>query len=149
MRLTQRTTILVTVAFGFLLLVIIALANIGVLHESLGFAKKIPLSDAVGHFLLMGAMALLVNLSLRARRFRLGPVGIMLGSVIVAAVVTAEEFSQLFLQHRSFSWIDLAADYMGIFILGRLALLLTSSKASEDEEDDADANESAEEDLSS
>jgi polysaccharide biosynthesis protein VpsQ len=143
MKLTQRSTLLVTIAFGLFLFAIIILANTGVLHEPLSFMHAIPFSDAVGHFILMGAMALLVNLCLRARRLKLGPVGILLGSIIVAIVVTAEEFSQIFLEHRTFSWLDLGADYLGIFILGRVSLILVRTKQSEETADPPDEEPSA------
>jgi len=40
----------------------------------------------------------------------------------VAALVTLEEFSQLFFAYRSFSLLDLSCDYLGIWLGGRLAL---------------------------
>jgi hypothetical protein len=135
----QRTIVLITVGFGLVLLSIILLANAGVLHAPMSCINGIPLADAVIHFFLMGVMALLVNICLRGRRFRLGPLGIMLGSVIVAVVVTAEEFSQLLMERRTFSWVDLGADYLGISALGRFSLLLVRKKASPADETEVEA----------
>ena len=82
---------------------------------------NVPGGDKLGHFLLIGTLAFLVNASLGARRIRLGPLQPLLGSLLVTLVVTAEEFSQIFLAHRSFDLMDLTADFVGILILGRLA----------------------------
>ena len=50
---------------------------------------------------------------------------LLVGSLIVALVVTLEEFSQLFIQYRSFDLTDLLFDYAGIFLFGQLAYYLT------------------------
>jgi polysaccharide biosynthesis protein VpsQ len=78
--------------------------------------ERYPGSDKVGHFFLIGGMAFVLNLALRRR---LGP--FLLGSVLVAIVFTAEEFSQLWFTARHFDWGDLAADFAGIAFFEWLA----------------------------
>ena len=75
---------------------------------------RVPWGDKAGHFLLIGGLALSLNWALRGRPTRIGPVTLQLGGVLVAAIITAEEFSQLWVPARSFDWADLAANYAGI-----------------------------------
>jgi len=61
----------------------------------------------------MGTMSALANLTARGRRVSfLSFVG--LGTIIVAAVVVAEEISQIWIPGRTFDLYDLAADFLGI-----------------------------------
>ena len=76
----------------------------------------------------MGGLAFLVNLTLQGRRFRLLGLSIYLGSMIVLICVAAEELSQAFISTRSFDLSDLAADSLGIFILGALGGRLGASR---------------------
>ena len=114
----SRQLLWLTIAFAILLILIIIGANTG--FEPFKAFYSVPAGDKVGHFLLIGTLSFLVNASLKARRVTMGPVQLLLGSLLVALVVTAEEFSQLFLVHRSFDLLDLAADYLGILLFGQL-----------------------------
>jgi hypothetical protein len=87
--------------------------------------RSTPYADKVGHFLLMGLFSLLVNLALSCRKMKVGGLYFLIGSAIVALVVTLEEFSQIFVRYRSFDLFDLASDYTGIFLFGLLASYLT------------------------
>ncbi|MCB0019559.1 MAG: VanZ family protein [Anaerolineales bacterium] len=109
----------ITIGFIILLIGIVIGADTG--FEGFRAFYNVPGGDKLGHFLLIGTLAFLVNASLGARRVRLGPLQPLLGSLLVTLVVTAEEFSQIFLAHRSFDLMDLTADFVGILILGRLA----------------------------
>jgi len=107
-------------SFAVLLLIIIWLANTGNLPAWMVALKAFPGGDKVGHFMLMGCMALLLNISLRQRRMTLAGRSLLLGSILMALLVTLEEFSQIWLPLRSFDWGDLLADYLGIAVLGGL-----------------------------
>jgi len=85
--------------------------------------RRLPYGDKVGHFLLMGMFSLVVNLVLQARTVRVWKLSYLLGSLIVLAIVTTEEFSQIFIRGRSFDLTDLAADFSGIIVFGELARL--------------------------
>ena len=111
----------ITVAFAAFLLLVIGMANTGTLSPYVVWLHEVPAGDKVGHFILMGLLSFLVNFSLRARRWRLGPFEVLAGSVIVIAIVSAEEFLQSFIPRRNASWGDLAADYLGILIMGWIA----------------------------
>ncbi len=134
-----------TAAFVALLVVIVVLADRGELPDSVSLVRRLPFGDALCHFLLVGGLAFLVNLSLRARRFRLWRLSILAGSVVVGVVVTLEEASQAFLPQRTFSWLDLFADYAGIAVMGRAALyLVRRSEARPPEGSEADTEQQAE-----
>ncbi len=89
---------------------IIWLADTGRARPFFNWIERHTGSDKVGHFVLVGGMAFFANLALRGRR--VGP--IQLGSLIVAVVFVAEEFTQRNFATRMFDWGDLAANFAGI-----------------------------------
>ena len=103
------------------LLLLVGTADAGMGGRFWSFVRVIPLGDKVGHFALFGALSFLVNWILFARTWRIGPVSILKGSAVLFAIVFVEEFSQLFLTTRTFDWLDLLADAIGIFGCGLLA----------------------------
>ena len=107
---------------------LISAANTKAANGLISFAAGIPYGDKIGHFIVMGMMALLVNLLLSSRRQSIGKREFLLGSLIVAGIVTTEEFAQIFIPTRTFSLFDLAADYAGIAIFGRLAAVLSRQR---------------------
>ena len=89
---------------------IIAGADRGGLRAFLNLVASVPFLDKVGHVALIGSLAYLFNRALGGRR--LGP--FQLGGLIVAACMTAEEFSQLWFPTRTFDLLDLTANYTGV-----------------------------------
>ena len=85
------------------------------------FITAHPGSDKAGHFVLIGGMAFLLNLSLDVRTVRLLGWRWLLGGVLVAGVCTLEEISQIWIPGRTFDLLDLAGDYAGIMFFGWLA----------------------------
>ena len=83
--------------------------------------RNLPYGDKAGHFILMGLFSLILNLALSCRTVKVWKLNLLSGSLIVAIVVTLEEFSQLFIRYRSFDPVDLWCDYAGIFLFGQLA----------------------------
>lgn len=109
---------IISILFASFLVVTVLLANQGALPDWLEAFKALPGGDKTCHFLLMGSMALLLNITLHQRRIKFAGLSFLLGSTIVLLVVTIEEFSQIWLPLRSFDWGDLLADYLGIAVLG-------------------------------
>ena len=101
--------------------VIIYFADRGLLKPVYAFIGVHPGSDKVGHFVLIGALAGLLNLALGLREVRWLGRGWLLGSVLIVIFCTLEEISQLWLPARSFDLLDLAGDYAGILFFGWLA----------------------------
>ena len=130
-----------TIAFAVFLALLVVLANSGAgTHVLLQISRAVPGNDKTVHFALMGTMALLLNLSWGARRWRLGPVPVLKGTVLVAVVVTLEEWSQLFVRRRSFSLEDLAYDYLGILLIGQLAIWLVWWRRDDAQREEVDAH---------
>src|SRR5690242_15551885 len=107
----------------FIVLVILS-ANIGLVGQWFGWLYNFPNGDKVGHFLLMGSLALLLNLGfpdaqVGSRAFHLSK-----PSLILASLVTLEEFSQSFFPNRHASLLDLCAGLAGIFSLGAFGAYL-------------------------
>jgi hypothetical protein len=117
----RRLILLLTIVFTIVIAWIVVIADIGLAPQLLNFIHSVPCGDLLGHFLLLGTLSLLVNLSTGAQTIRLAGAGVLLGSIVIAAIATLEECSQLWLEHRSFSLLDLAANYAGIILFGRLA----------------------------
>ena len=87
-----------------------------------------PGSDKAGHFVLIGGMAFLLNLSLGLRAVRFGGWAWLLGGVIVGVACTIEEISQIWIPARSFDLLDLAGDYAGIVCFGWLAKIVSKRR---------------------
>lgn len=119
---------ILTVIYIFILAGIVVLADFRGTRYLLDFVGDIPFGDKIGHFCLMGIFSLLVNLALQAKTIRVLNLNYLLGSLIVAAIVTTEEFSQIFVRGRSFDLGDLAMDFAGIFLFGEFARLLCRRK---------------------
>ena len=100
---------------------VIFVADRGLLRPIFAFISAHPGSDKVGHFILIGGMAFLLNLSLGVREVRWLGLGWLVGSVLVGTVFTLEEFSQIWIPSRTFDFLDLAGDYTGILFFGWLA----------------------------
>ena len=104
---------------------IIVIADGKATYRWLSFARGWPYGDKISHFCLMGGLSFMVNWAMVCRKFTLGRWQFLRGSAIVAVLVTLEEFSQLFIRYRTFDLSDLACDFAGIFLFGRLACWLT------------------------
>lgn len=94
-----------------------------------GWLQALPGGDKLGHFLILGGFAFVLNHSLRYRTASLGGKPVLLGSLIVLLLAVAEETSQLFIPGRTFDLLDLAADALGILLLGRLACRTAAAKS--------------------
>jgi hypothetical protein len=120
----------ITILYILLILLIIAFANQGEYIDILrNLVGAIPYGDKWGHFFLMGLLAFFVNLLMQCEKFKVSKFSFLKGSVLVFAIVTLEETSQIFIENRSFDWRDLAFDYMGIWVFGQLARYLTRPKS--------------------
>ncbi|MEC7523174.1 MAG: VanZ family protein [Myxococcota bacterium] len=89
---------------------IVVIAGLGGTHEMFGLVTRLPLGDKIGHFVLIGGLALAADLGFGFRSWRRVPVG----PALVVVLALGEEVSQLFLATRSFDLGDLAADALGV-----------------------------------
>ncbi len=111
----------ISIIFTVFLGVIILMANSG--SQFIWWIARFPMADKVGHFLLFGSLAFLLNMALNCRRYRLFDKEVLFGSMIVICVVALEEISQIFIATRTFDITDLMYDGMGIFLGGYLAVI--------------------------
>ena len=109
---------IITLFYILLLAVTIAAADEGKLFRVYSLVGKIPEGDKIGHFVLMGLLAWLLNASLGWRKSAVGGRKVLLGSAFVFAFATIEECSQRFFPARTFELLDLAGDYTGIAVAG-------------------------------
>ena len=112
--------------YVLILVIIVFLADRKESRFLFKFIRDMPYGDKAGHFILMGLFSLILNLALSCKTVKIWKLNLLMGSLIVALVVTLEEFSQLFMRYRSFDLIDLLFDYAGIFLFGQLAYYLTT-----------------------
>ena len=98
---------IIAVIYIFILAGIVVLADVRQTQFLFNFIRSLPFGDKIGHFFLMGIFSLLVNLALSAKTIRLWKFEYLLGSLIVSAIITVEEFSQIFVRGRTFDAGDL------------------------------------------
>ena len=118
------------ILFGFFIILIIILADAGTLPRYLGPIYDFPNGDKVGHFVLYGILAFLIDLTL----FRSLPPSSSLRTsrkmlavkcgLILALVITVEEFSQQYFSFRTFDLIDLTFSYLGVAFFSWLAVII-------------------------
>jgi VanZ family protein len=86
----------------------------GTLPEPLMIIYKYPGLDKLAHFVLLGLMTYLLNLSLANRRIYLFSRPVLLGSAIMFVLALLDEFSQIFISTRTSTLGDLASSTLGI-----------------------------------
>ncbi len=89
--------------------------------ELTAYVNQIPGRDKTGHFVLMGVFAVLVTSSIPDHRLRLGSLAVPASIPLVLLAATLEELSQIWLEHRRFSYTDLLSSYAGILVFTALA----------------------------
>lgn len=114
----------IAATFALFIGTIIVLANLGQLGFVGRFLHKLPYGDKWGHFLLFGMMALLLNVALRYRIWRVGGWSLQVGSLLVIAFAWIEELSQLAFPNRTCDLTDALADLFGVLLFTFFSLQL-------------------------
>lgn len=112
----------ITVFYALIIFGIVVCASNGWFPNAFELVQNY-LSDKALHFLLVGVLALLLNLSLNLASMSSRIIWLQWGTVSLLALATVEEFSQLWFANRTFDLLDLSCNYLGIVVLGSLALL--------------------------
>ena len=111
-----------TVLFTLFIILIIVLADTGNLGI-FAVVYHIPFADKVGHFILYGILALLINLTLFRSIPRQNRIWVaVLSGLILIVLIGIEEFSQRNFSSRTFSLADLIASYLGVIAFSWLAI---------------------------
>ena len=114
------------IAVGFFLFIvwIIYLANTGGNSIFFDFVRTLPYGDKLGHASLFGFLTLVAVIGLRFRSLKLGKLRIYYGVAAVVLFVVCEELSQAFIPSRTFDFIDLVADMVGITLAAVIAFVI-------------------------
>ena len=113
----------VSVLFFIFIITVIVLADNGSLPHSIRTTYGFPNGDKLGHFILFGLLnffvtrAFLSSSPSKSRSWVTLSVGL-----ILALLITLEEFSQQFFSTRTFDLLDLLASYAGIVAFAFLAV---------------------------
>ena len=104
--------------FGTFVVLVILAADFGWAESLFALLQPIPQRDKIGHVLLMGGLGFFVG----GAAGRLGP-GWAWGSLVVLAfLVSLEEFTQIWLPRRSFDPLDLVCSLVGVGFFGVLGV---------------------------
>lgn len=111
-------------AFFLFICWIIYLADSG--QDSLFFqlVRAIPYGDKLGHVVLYGLLAFLLNLALRGRSVRWLGLELQRGALIVLAFALLEEATQAFFPNRTLDWVDILSDVTGVVMFSYLSLMV-------------------------
>ena len=113
------------ILFTIFIVLVIILADIGILNRYVGFIYNFPFGDKAGHFILYGVLVLLLNLALfrsfpGQKRNRL----VLNCGLILALLIGLEEFSQKYFSSRTFDLVDLTFSYLGVLFFSWVAILI-------------------------
>jgi hypothetical protein len=120
--------LLPTIFFFAFICALIILVDIKGTEYLLGWFPKIPFSDKLGHFGLYGVLALLLNYALDFRNLQFSKLNWHVGSGIILTFAILEEFTQIFLDTRSFDFLDMAADIAGVWLFSTQRMRNTMSR---------------------
>lgn len=110
--------------FTIFIIAIVILADRGQLGP-IGYIYDFPYGDKVGHFFLFGLLNFFLTLAcLRALPLQRPKLVALSIGLILALIISAEEYSQKFFENRTFDLIDLTASYIGLIVGGCVAYKL-------------------------
>ena len=122
---------LLTVIYSLAIAFIVWCASAGWYRPAFAWVQTYN-SDKWLHFMLVGTMALLLNLSLNLAAVSRQTPWLLWGTFVMLLLATLEEFSQQWFSSRTFDLSDLACNYLGILIIGHLPWLFNrDAKATE------------------
>ncbi len=104
--------ILFPASFFAFLVMIIYQADTAHYNFAFKMMGKIPYGDKIGHIVLYGMMAFLLNYGFRGKKW----LKLSVGSLIVFIFAFLEEISQAYFPSRSFDLADVLADVIGIVL---------------------------------
>ena len=113
--------IIPTLLFFAFIIGLIVLADLDKKNLIMDIGHAVPWGDKIGHFILFGTLALLLNVALKFKQIKIYKRMFHLGSVIVFSFAVVEEISQLAFSTRTFDLIDVLFDLLGIGILSSVA----------------------------
>ncbi len=103
-------------AFFFFILWIIILADSANYNFAFYVVGSVPYGDKIGHALLYGVMAILLNFGLGFKTKKFLGFNMQIGAMIVLLFAGLEELSQYYFPSRSLDFYDFLADFIGVVL---------------------------------
>jgi hypothetical protein len=122
----QVSTVLAAVGFIVFFICIVMIADRGDGTPWWSFINEIPYGDKMGHLGLMGTMSFLCNLAFPSRRPDFFKRFFTVTTLVLLALISAEELSQGFIATRTLDLLDWLADLAGLSIGQFFALRVRS-----------------------
>jgi len=113
---TLSLTRLGALAFGFLIITAVVIANRGEGDSWWSFIHHIPYGDKIGHIGLSATLSFLCNLAFPNFRIRHLPRLLTATTFVLFILISLEEISQAFIPTRSCNFFDWLADLVGLAI---------------------------------
>lgn len=107
---------------------IIVADDFGRLQTAIHWIASFPFGDKWSHLVLIGTLTFLLNHALNGRMVKIGDRKVLLGCAIVTVGITVEELSQIWIPSRTFDLVDLSANYLGIWLAGKVWLRRNSAR---------------------
>ena len=117
----MRNIRLLQIAYCTFIMLVVALADLGLMSWFREYASQYPGIDKTIHFFLVGGLSWVLIFAFNARRLFLRGSSLFVGTIVTIALVTAEESPQLLMDARRFELLDLLADYFGILVAEMMA----------------------------
>ena len=117
----MRNIRLLQIAYCIFILLVVALADLGLMSWFREYAGEYPGIDKAIHFFLVGGLSWVLIFAFNAKRLFLWGSSLFVGTIVTIALVTLEESSQLLIAARRFELLDLLANYLGILVAEMMA----------------------------
>ena len=108
---------IIAISFFVFTLWVIYLANTGSDSVLFSLIRSLPHGDKLGHLGVYGTLTILSIIALKFKTLTLGKSKIYHGTCLIFMFGLCEEFSQLFFATRTFDFLDMSANFIGIVIV--------------------------------
>jgi polysaccharide biosynthesis protein VpsQ len=112
-----------TLVFFLFICFVIFSADTSRMPNWIALVYHFPNGDKVGHFVLYGIMAFLMNISFPRWGWHMGKISLPGGGLFFAVFSILEEISQSFFASRNSSLLDVAFSLLGILVFSFLSYL--------------------------
>lgn len=119
---TENYLTFLAVAYMVFLALVIINADMGDDHNLFAFVREVPGRHHTAHIVLYGILAVIANVILRFRGWRVGGLNVPKASLLVFLFAVLEELSQLWIGTRVFDYMDIITSLVGVVLFTLAAL---------------------------
>jgi len=112
----NKLRIILPLGFFIFISFIIFLADTADHNFAFDLLGQVPYGDKIGHVVLYGVMALLLNYGLKFKSYKFFGFNMQLGAIIVLTFAGLEEISQYWFPSRTCDVVDFVADMVGVVL---------------------------------